>query len=321
MQLIVLILMVVLSFKITSSYQLSLLKLSFLDPHFSNRNLIQCNEDKRCNGALHFYLYKPSSFSIMVENSSFFSNEITGALIINNTKLFPQVAFNNVTVFNNSPKGVKIISQGNMMLDVALSTFSHNNNGALVLEKYGYDIVVEFNEVTFVRNGGSYDSQGTALYITSHDRTTITFNKCILNITLPPMDSIVYIANQNLSLEYHVVVSLKSSRFINNQYGSALHVSRLILVFDNLTLFENNSADVGSAIYVEPNSLITIGNASLVQLVSNTASLRGGAIYSDLSNCFSKGILFSNISNFSSFMFISNTARISGNSIYLHHVM
>ena len=113
----------------------------------------------------------------MVENSSFSSNEITGALIINNAKLFPQVAFNNVTVFNNSQEGVKIITQGSMMLDVVLSTFSHNNNGALVLEKHGYDIVVEFNEVTFVRNGGSCDSQGTALYITSHDRATINFNK------------------------------------------------------------------------------------------------------------------------------------------------
>ena len=83
------------------------------------------------------------------------------------------------------------------------------------------------------------------------------------------------------------MVSLNSSNFINNLFGSKLHVSRLILAFYNLTLFKNNSAEAGSAIYVEPNSLITVGNTSLVQLVSNTASLRGGAIYSDLSNCFS----------------------------------
>ena len=64
--------------------------------------------------------------------------------------------------------------------------------------------------------------------------------------------------------------------------------------------------------------MITVTDKSLVQFVNNSASLRGSAIYSDLSNCLNKETLFSNLSNLSSVMFINNTATISGNSLYFN---
>ena len=131
-------------------------------------------------------------------------------------------------------------------------------------------------------------------------------------------NSIAYIAGQGISLSSDVVVSMSSSRFVNNQMGSGLHVSQLMLTFHNFTLFQNNLAVTGTAIYVDQNAFITVTDDSMVQFVNNIASLRGGAIYSDLSNCVNNGILFSNFSNFSSFMFINNTARISGNSLYFN---
>ena len=285
---------------------------------YTNKSPIQYKEDGIFCGTLNFNLYEPLAFSIMVENSSFSSNEIIGALLINNA-FYSQIAFNDVTVFNNNQGGIKIVLQGSMTLDIASSTFSQNSNGALVLDMHGYDSKVEFSGVTFVRNKGSYDSQGTALYIMSNGKAVINFNKCNFDSNIATNGhSIVYIASQDPSLEYHVTVSMNSSRFVDNLFGSALRTSRLILTFDSLALFQSNSAEAGSAIYAEPNSLITVGNASLVHLVKNTASLHGVAIYSDLSNCFSNGVLFSNISNFNSFTFINNTARISGNSIYFN---
>ena len=91
-----------------------------------------------------------------------------------------------------------------------------------------------------------------------------------------------------------------------------------MLTVHNFVLFQNNSAETGTAIYVDQNSLITVTYKSLVQFVNNSALLHGGAIYSDLSDCFDKGVLFSNISDLSSVMFINNTAIISGNSLYFN---
>lgn len=142
----------------------------------SNRNPIQSNVT--FYGALNFFLYKPLVFSFIVEKLSLSSNKITGALLINNAIFYSQISFNTMTVFNNSQEGIKIISHGTLMLDTVSSTFSQNNNGAMVVDMDGYGNVVEFNGITFVRNKGSYDSQGTALYVKPNGETVINFNKC-----------------------------------------------------------------------------------------------------------------------------------------------
>ena len=117
---------------------------------------------------------------------------------------------------------------------------------------------------------------------------------------VPLQYSIVTITTEGLNplLGRDVIVSVCLSSFDNNELGPALYISQVTLKFCNSTIFQNNSAESGAAIYVKKNSLITMDNKSLVQFVNNTSSLRGGAIYSDLSKCINNGILFSNLSYF-----------------------
>ena len=71
--------------------------------------------------------------NFVVENS----NEISGMYLINDAYI-SQIAFNNVTIFNNSQGGIKIFKSGTfMMLDVASCNFSQNSNGALSINFLG----------------------------------------------------------------------------------------------------------------------------------------------------------------------------------------
>jgi len=258
------------------------------------------------------------NFSIIIENSVISSNEILGILLYNNVSN-SYIAFNNVTVFNNSQGGVNILStKSYMILDMLSSHFNQNNNGALVLNM-SRDSLINFNDVTFIRNEASYDSQSVALYVITHCNSIIHLLHCNFEQNIAKNgDSIVYIAAQDQTFGLNITVLMNSSRFVNNQLGSALHLSHVMLTFDGSSLFNNNSAEAGAAIYVDKNALITASDKSLVQFVNNAALLRGGAIYSDLTNCFDNGILFGYLPNFNSITFIDNSARFSGNSIYFN---
>ena len=229
------------------------------------------------------------------------------------------IIFNNLTIFNNSQGGIEIASaRSYMVLNIKLSKFLQNNNGALVFSGIGNNKILNFKENLFVRNEGTHDSQGAALYIKAGGSTTISLYHCSFDHNIA-FGSIVYISGHDLSfaLGFDVVVSVNSSRFLNNHLGSALYASQLMLIFQDFIMFQNNSAETGAAMYIDQNTLITVADESLIQLVNNTA-LRGGAIYLDLSNCFNKGLLFSNFSNYTSVTFIDNIATVSGNSIYLN---
>ena len=274
--------------------------------------------DELSFAALYCFLQSPQRLNFVVENSFIYFNNITGIYLYNSATT-SKIAFNNVTVFNNQG-GIKMFKQGRkMILDFVLCNFSQNNNGALVLDMNGKNNSVNFNKVIFIKNKGAYASQGAALHIKANINTMIDLFHCNFeNNTAVDGSSIVYIAGQGESLRSDVAVSTSSSRFVNNQGGSVLRIAQLRLTFHSFTLFQNNSAVTGTAIYVEQNGFITVTDDSSVQFVNNTASLRGGAIFADLANCYNNGILFSNFSNFSSFTFINNTARISSNSLYFN---
>ena len=66
------------------------------------------------------------------------------------------------------------------------------------------------------------------------------------------------------------------------------------------------------------NKQSCVSDGSTVQFIRNTASLRGGAMYIDLTNCHDRGIMFTNLTNYDSISFINNSAKHSGNSIYFN---
>ena len=280
-----------------------------------NGNQNETKRDETLGGAVLFFQFtSPLSLCALIEHSTFSSNEMRGMFLINNNAT-TEMMFNNVTIFNNSKGGIKIISGANTVIDFISSHFIANKNGSLFLD-VGNDTILNFNETTFLGNKGTFDSQGVALYVSASSSTTINILYCSFHYNdANGGDGIVYIIHKVLS-GYDVIVSLSSSSFVSNEFGSALHISQVALKFYNSTLFQSNSAEAGAAIYVDQNSIITITNESLVQFINNSASFRGGAIYSDLTNCFNNGILFSSLSNFSSVVFTNNSAKVSGNSIY-----
>ena len=287
---------------------------------YSNGNQDQPKHGGVLVGVLFCFLNSPLTLKILIEHSNFSSNALPGMYLYDNADN-SYIAFNNVTVFNNSQGGVEIGSgNGNMVLDIISSHFIENNNGALVID-INKIAEVHFKDNVFAMNTGTRDSQGTALYIMANNAITISIFHCRFdNNTALGGYSVVYIASNErvLIVEPKVVVIVNSSIFVNNQIGSAMYVSHLMLTFDSYVLFQNNSAETGAAIYADHNSIIIATGKSELQFINNSASLRGGAIYSDLSNCFNNGILFSSLSNRSSVEFIKNTATISGNSIYLN---
>ena len=264
-------------------------------------------------------LYLPHPSFIFIEHSNVSSNEMLG-IFINSNRKTSKIMLNNITVFNNSKGGIVILSGANTVLDVMASHFIENRNGGLFLDMTT-DTVLSFNRTVFLRNKGTLDAQGVALYIKANCSTTIYLFYCHFAHNVANGEgSIVYIIDKDLHLPLGpgLFASVWSSYFVNNEFGSALHISQVVLLFCNFTLFESNIAQSGGAIYLDQNSLITIANESLVQFVNNSAILHGGAIYSDLTLCIDNGTLFSYLSNVSSIEFINNVAGFTGNSIYFN---
>lgn len=282
-----------------------------------NGNPGQPKSSTSLNAVLFYYFWSPTSVIAKIENSKFSSNGLLGAYLFDFAKSSSEISIYNISVFNNTKGGIQIGSIGPyLLLNILLSDFVENYNGGLALNINQGQIT--FNETTFVRNKISKNEQGAALYLVAQVSTTITLDHCLFdhNLATEVGKSIAYIFAQTTKATITVSVLISSSIFINNEQ-SALRVSHLMLMFDNVT-FENNIADSGAALYTEQNAVITVNKESLVQFINNTAVLRGGAVYVDLSNCFNNGIVLNELLNYSSIIFINNSARISGNSIYLN---
>ena len=157
------------------------------------------------------------------------------------------------------------------------------------------------------------------VYIGADSSSTVKILQCTINGNVGD-DNIVYIyAYSEIYVPSDFCNILISSNFTNNRNGSALHVSKCFLKFTSSTLFANNSAENGGAIYIEQSAQITVDDESTVQFINNTALLRGGAMYIDLTSCYNDSIIvFTNFTKYDSIFFTDNLAKLSGNSIYFN---
>ena len=270
------------------------------------------------NGVLFCYFWSTYSVNVLIEHSNFSFNGMYSAYLFDMAIFASLYMLNNVSVFNNINGGLEIRSIGSyLLLNISLSKFVENSNGALFINANQGNFV--FSELTFIKNTLSYNMQGAALYLVTDVSTVITFHHCIFNhnVANESGESIAYLFAQTSAASLTVNVSINSSVFVCNR-GSALRVSHLMLTFDDVTIFEDNLAENGAALYTDQNALITVSSRSVIQFINNTALLRGGAVYADLSNCFNNGIVFNDLFNYSSMLFINNSARISGNSMYFN---
>ena len=266
------------------------------------------------NGTLEIFLDQSlPNQSILVRSSSFISNGIR-SIDAGNTAT--KITLDKINVSDNK-FGIYALVSGK--LKVTSSQFTYNNNGALdVLLSHNSN--VELFNATFANNNATTTNIiGIALYISTGNNCTVSLSLCNFYDNSGG-NSIVDISTY-IQADYIYAFSnilIDSTNFMNNKIGSALRAAQCFLNFHSTTVFQNNSAKSGAALYVAERSQISMDDGSTVQFINNTASLRGGAIYIDLTNCHDHGIVFMNFTRYDSISFINNSAKLSGNSIYFN---
>ena len=271
------------------------------------------NQSTPYNGSLTYFDTVQATQSILITHTSFVSNGIR-SMYIHDTAKGSFITFSQVNVSENK-FGAIIYLLNASLLDIISSHFVNNNNSALCLN-LGDKCNVNLHNTTFISNKGTVDILGTALYIIGSS-STINISLCSFYDNIGG-DSIVYIAI-SLDIKFPLNaqnMSITSSNFTGNKLGSVLKIANCFLNFYSKTLFQDNDARSGSAIYVAESSQISVKDGSTIQFINNTASLRGGAMYIDLINCYDHGIMFTNFTRYDSISFINNSAKLSGNSIY-----
>ena len=255
---------------------------------------------------------EPINLLILVKSSSFVSNGIA-AINIHDQLVNSVITFDKINVSSNR-FGIYALVSGK--LNVISSSFTYNSNGALHLQ-LNVKVNIKVYNTTFAHNNRNI--YGTTLYV-------IASNDSIINISLCNFynnfggNSVVFI-NNNFPSDFPLIFSnvlVIASNFINNKNGPALQIAKCFLKFYSSTIFQNNSAKSGAAIYIAKSSQILVDDGSIVQFINNTASLRGGAMYIDLTNCYDHGIIFANFTKYDIISFVNNSAKLSGNSIYFN---
>ena len=249
---------------------------------------------------------------VLIKNSSFISNGIRAAYF-RNQDVRSKVTFDNIVVSDNR-FGIYALLDGE--LDITSSYFTYNHNGALDTQIINNANIQLFN-TTFANNYATSNAFGTALYVYIGNDSVVNISLCNFHDNIGG-NSIVAI-RMNLPFDFPYAFSdvlINSSTFKGNKNGSALQLTKCFVKFYSTTLFQDNSARSGAALYIAESSQISVDDGSTVQFINNTASLRGGAMYIDLTNCYDHGIVFTNFTTYDSIFFINNSAKLSGNSIY-----
>ena len=116
-----------------------------------------------------------------------------------------------------------------------------------------------------------------------------------------------------------VTLTVEDCMFMHN-VGNVFYLQNQVLRFLNRTVFDNNRAQNGAALYLDLNSEVIFTNNSTVTFSNNVARRYGGAIYYDITQ--SSDACYRNLSaliidgNNTSIDFRSNVAGIAGSSIY-----
>ena len=118
-----------------------------------------------------------------------------------------------------------------------------------------------------------------------------------------------------------VTLAVEDCTFVHN-IGSVFYLQNQILKFlkgKRSTVFDNNIAENGAALYLDLNSVVIFSNSSTVTFSNNVARRYGGAIYYDITQ--SSDACYRNLSAFvddnnTLVDFRNNFAGIAGNSMY-----
>ena len=276
--------------------------------------------DVNCNhgfSGLYVEMLGDMQSSILNVISSHFAHNSYQA--VNLQLLHTNCMLHNTSFLNNTGTALYASKSTSSTITISLCNFFDNvmEYSSIVNFLMVNDSVINISLCNFYNNSGD-----NILNIAMISGSTINMLQCNLYDNVGNSfsfhdNSIVSIAMDSESNAFCNVMII-SSNFTGNKIGSAIRVSKCFLNFYSSILFQNNFARSGAALYISEGSQINVDDGSSMQFINNTASLRGGAIYIDLTNCHDHGVVFTNFTRYDSISFINNSAKLSGNSIYFN---
>jgi len=184
-----------------------------------------------------------------------------------------------------------------------------------------HKLVMQYIEVLAQLGRG----HGAGIYISHNEcdsclvNGSYTIKQCIFD-NVSNINSLIYYSASNHS-QYSTNLLIQNCTFTNN-FGSALYLVNSNLIFGNgFTLFENNTAEHGAALYLDSNSRVTFNFSSEVLFSKNEAQRYGGAIFCSVSadsDCYrniSDTLLVLNNDN-GMIKFSENIASVGGDTVY-----
>jgi len=274
-------------------------------------------------------------FKIMISDSNFSNSTLYGTSmvlldVITYAKM-AQIKFSNVSIINNTNlevddgKMISIIHEGSVEISMILVRLksniitSKNNytpyNGMVRLvskDEYPFAFYLKGCECTY----NKYSGQGAIFHYTAASHNYNHISMYIINTLFhhnSADNGIIYLAGDTDRL------MLTNSKFINN-YGSVMHLLHCHLMLFGTITFENNTAEIGGAVYLGQYSSVLVNNAT-VYFVNNSASQYGGVMYLEYMPSRSEPSCFNDhhfqVIN-SSMNFVNNYAGIAGNSLYFN---
>ena len=270
--------------------------------------------------------------SVTVINS-FFHNFESKAVCIQTsnptTCITATVVFTNVTIFNSIDDVNVHITTENTTASIIFTNVNFiSNHESLLIENhftdcYVYAVSIQLIDCIFYNNTALHHVVSFNI-IANFDHkfdVKIELSNCIFDGNIGNT-SIVH-TNTPKTQNFYATISiiLDDSTFSNNQ-GTALYLIIPALHIKGNTLFINNSATNGAAVYLEEVFVILSDDDAIVQFINNSAEQKGGAMFSNLVSLVDPGTgsqhcnMYWYISITSNVSFINNSAIIAGNSIY-----
>ena len=271
--------------------------------------------------------------SVTVINSFFhnFHKEAVSIKTSNPTTcITATVVFTNVTIYNITDDiGVHISTENTTASIIFTNVNFISNVESLLIENYftdcyhNYTVSIQLIDCVFYKNAALHHVVSFNI-IADNKRSfdyefdvNIELSDCLFNDNIGST-SIVSINTPKTEHFYAtILIILDNSTFSNNR-ATALYLLIPEIHVKGNTLFVNNSATNGAAVYLEEVLSISSDDNAIVQFINNSAEQKGGAMYINLDTSTDDQDcdMFWNISNVSNLSFINNSAGIAGNSIY-----
>ncbi len=270
-------------------------------------------------------LYFTNNTNMIILNSNFTNNRADcqgGAIML---------AFNldNDRVFNylDQTRAVSKYDQGRKVVLKNCHFISNaaNSGGAISISQWICGNTCSHYSVSASNSlwyNNSASGPGSAVSLSGPDpRNTKGYNEFFLAIQFSDCN----LENNRGTNNSYGTISAQSAELIfsnsftnfSNNHGTALALHNSHAIFQNDLIFSGNTGNLGGAIYIDGNATIEIKPLSNVRFANNTASVWGGAVYSQVINQCTFNL--TSAAN-SSISFRNNSADSIQQSIYIENL-